>query len=151
MPLLRQSLYAQNVHLYLAPTADGRDTWLPLMRTIACEGRAFVLSCNQCVRVEHSPKWVSNTVSPSPPSQLTEGDDGFLCRGGSCIVGPLGNVLSGPVWETADEDEASLLVAGIDIDDCTRGRLDLDVAGHYSRNDAFHLSVTGLNLDPPDL
>jgi len=74
----------------------------------------------------------------------SEGDE-YVSRGGSCIVGPLGEFVREPVWENSDE----LVVAEVDFEDCTRGKLDFDVAGHYSRSDQFHLSVTGLDLVPP--
>jgi nitrilase len=135
MPLLRQSLYQQNINLYLAPTADGRDTWLPLMQTIAFEGRAVVVSSNQCVREKDLPAWIDRKEDSSE----------FVSRGGSCIVSASGKVLAGPLWERDGE----LLVADVDFEDCERGRLDLDVAGSYSRNDSFRLTVEGLDLAPP--
>ncbi|RMJ21067.1 nitrilase, partial [Aspergillus sp. HF37] len=190
MPLLRQALYAQNVCIYLAPTADARDSWLPLMRTVACEGRAFVLSANQCVRRGELPSWISGVFSTNERVEVeVDGDDGdeerkrsvtaegqghgahhghavgnpadFVSPGGSCIVSPAGHVLAGPIWEVSTDDtpdpgadEATgdgLIVSEVDTADCERGRLDLDVAGSYSRSDAFKLSVAGLDLDPPPL
>jgi nitrilase len=58
----------------------------------------------------------------------------------------MGDVLAGPLWEVED---GGLLVVEVDFEDCERGRLDLDVAGSYSRMDSFHLTVDGLDLDPP--
>lgn len=258
MPLLRQSLYSQNVNLYLAPTADPRDAWLSLMRTVGCEGRCFVVSANQCQKRKDLPDWIqkgaseSNAPAPGPkgdrnispkahisapgdhrrrssvisktengheicwplsPSQKAAADDDafqetnedvaalngsattsrpsssgaplgltrsqtfenhevvlptsdvstksgrktgdtdgeeYLSRGGSCIIGPLGDVLAGPLWEMQEDGSGSgMLIAEVDFEDCERGRLDLDVAGSYSRSDAFQLTVTGLDLNPP--
>lgn len=264
MPLLRQTLYAQNVNLYLAPTADNRDAWLSLMRTVAIEGRCFVASANMATRAPGAaapassaaatvPK-VANLPDPfangtpelsprssavngngagrsrrrsvpcgdgneiilpdggprgTPPNQgrarnsvvyedgneivlpekpvappprphrrssiiCTDGSEmryppsisqwpsgpdpddldpepappkrpaglsrpvapawsgsskGWVSRGGSCILGPFGDVLAGPQWE----DDEGIIYANLDFDDCIRGRLDLDTAGSYSR------------------
>lgn len=205
MPLLRYSLYSQNVNLWLAPTADARDTWLSLMRTVGMEGRCFVLSSISCQKRKNLPGWVTgdasavkqqsvspNNTSPISPARgrrrstivkedqhelvlpsLSEdlettseqeqavasilskanvngtsdsrGEE-FVCRGGSCIIGPFGQVLQEPLWEVEDD---GLLIQEVDFEDCERGRLDLDVAGSYSRNDAFRLTVEGLDLNPP--
>ena len=136
MPLLRQSLYEQNVNLYLAPTADGRATWLPLMQTIGAEGRTFVISSNQCVTSDQLPAWIQRQGGEEKK---------FVSRGGSCIVAPKGDVLAGPMWEKDDE----LLIVDADFEECEKGRLDLDVAGSYSRSDSFKLMVEGLDLSPP--
>ena len=102
MPLARMALYGKGVEIYLAPTADARDTWQATLRHIACEGRCFVLGANQFV-----------TKDMYPPD-LPGGEDlvaqpAIMCRGGSAIIGPLGNLLAGPVYDRED-----LLVAEID-------------------------------------
>ncbi|PFH57212.1 hypothetical protein XA68_15346 [Ophiocordyceps unilateralis] len=133
MPLLRQSLYSQNINLYLAPTADSRDSWLSLVRTIAIEGRCFVVSSNMCEHRGPPRPPSSSSSAPLPAS-----------RGGSCIVSPFGDVLAGPQWD----DDEGIISVDVDMRDCIRGRLDLDTAGSYSRGDSFKLTVRGLDIDP---
>lgn len=128
MPLLRTAMYAKGVQVYCAPTVDDRETWLPTMRHIALEGRCFVLSACQHVRRGDCP---ADYPLPTPTAA-----DATLIRGGSCIVGPLGNVLAGPTF-----DEDVILSAELDPADVVRGKYDFDVVGHYARPDVFQLSV----------
>jgi nitrilase len=126
MPLFRAAMYAKGVEIWCAPTVDERDIWRSSMRHIAHEGRCFVISCCQ--------------VQP-PPAALGKEIDGWdperpLINGGSMIVGPLGDVLAGPL-----ERVAGLVSAQINTEDLIRARYDLDVVGHYSRPDIFSLQV----------
>ena len=128
MPLYRTALYAKGVQLYLAPTADSRDGWVASMRHIALEGRCFVLSSNQFARRSDYPA--------DYPGELPRDPSAIVTPGGSCIVNPLGELIAGPLY-----DEEAILTADIDVRDIVRGKMDLDVVGHYARPDVFHLTV----------
>src|SRR5690606_27707151 len=127
MPLMRTAHYAKGIEIYCAPTADGRDSWLPTMRHVAMEGRCFVLSCNQFARQSDYPETYANQGG---------GDDPIVSRGGSCIIDPSGTVLAGP-----DFEGEALLVADIDRDAIPRAKYDFDAVGHYARPDIFSLHV----------
>lgn len=129
MPLARTAMYEQGVEIYIAPTADARDTWLASMQHIALEGRCFVLSCNQY------------STKADYPKQIREREDfakvpDELSRGGSCIVGPLGEFIVEPVFGREE-----ILYADLDLNDITRAQYDFDPVGHYSRPDVFQLVV----------
>ncbi len=128
MPLMRAAHYAKGIQIYLAPTADGRDTWLATMRHIAVEGRCFVLSCNQFARRGDYPHNYATEFGEEPAKVMS--------RGGSCIVSPLGEILAGP-----DYEKECILTAELDLGDIARGKFDLDAVGHYARPDVFRLIV----------
>ncbi len=135
MPALRQAMYAQGVELYCAPTADDRPTWIPSMTHIALEGRVFVLTACQAIRVGDYPDWYQQELGEDPGS--------YLMRGGSAIIAPDGSVLAGPLFDTE-----GILDAEIDLADITRGHLDMDAVGHYSRPDVFELRVNTRSQSP---
>lgn len=130
MPLARMAMYQQGVQIYLAPTADARDTWEASMVHIACEGRCFVLSCNQFVQKSDYPKAYKQELKGLPD---------IMSRGGSMIVSPLGEVLAGPLY-----DQEGILYADIDVGETIRGKMDFDVVGHYGRPDVFRFEVNGM-------
>ena len=135
MPLLRMAMYAKGIQIYCAPTADSRPTWVASMQHIAMEGRCFVLSACQHLRRSDAPQNYAAVQGNDP--------DAVLMRGGSCIVGPLGEVLAGPVL-----DEDALLVHELDFGDLSRGKYDFDVVGHYARPDIFRLHVNEAPTPP---
>ncbi|SHJ26915.1 carbon-nitrogen hydrolase family protein [Pseudozobellia thermophila] len=129
MPLARTAMYQKGVEIYLAPTADSRDGWTATMRHIALEGRCFVLGCNQYFTKGMYPEKYGKWLGEVPEN---------LCRGGSVIVSPRGEVLAGPLF-----DRSGVLIAELDLDEIARNKLDFDVVGHYARNDIFRFEATG--------
>lgn len=133
MPLLRTAMYGKGIELYCAITVDDRDTWLPTVTHIALEGRCFVLSACQFLKRSDLP--------PGYPLERFPNAQDFLIRGGSCIIGPLGQLLAGPKY-----GEECILTADIDRAEITRAKFDFDVVGHYSRPDVFRLEVNEQQL-----
>ena len=129
MPLARMAMYNKGVELYLAPTADARDTWQATLRHIACEGRCFVLGCNQYMTKEMYPDDLKEL------KELNEQPE-VMCRGGSAIISPLGKILAGPLF-----DREGILSATLDLGEIARSKFDFDVVGHYARPDVFQLMV----------
>lgn len=132
MPLARMALYLQGIELYLAPTADARESWIATLQHIACEGRCYVLGCNQLVKKTDYPAYLLDAVNTFPDT---------LCRGGSVIISPYGKMLAGPLW-----DDTGILYAELDPAEPIKGKLDLDVAGHYNRPDVFQFLYKGMGI-----
>ncbi len=129
MPLARAAMYAKGIDLWVAPTADCRDTWHATLRHIACEGRCFVLGCNQ---------YLERAMYPDDLAGAEDLEDAepVLNRGGSAIVGPLGEEIAGPLY-----GREGILRADLDLTAIPRARFDFDVTGHYARPDVFTLVV----------
>lgn len=128
MPHARMAMYQKGVEIYVAPTADSRDTWQSTMEHIACEGRCYVIGCNQYFTKDYYPEDLRATIPEDRAHTLS--------RGGSVIVSPLGKVLAGPLY-----DKEGLLTAEIELDEIVRAKMDFDVNGHYTRNDIFRFMV----------
>ena len=137
MPLLRTAMYAKGVELYCALTVDDRDTWLPTVTHIALEGRCFVLSACQFLRRADLPAGYPSGQGATPTA---------LIRGGRVIVGPLGEVLAGPMYGEECDSHSGPRPARY-----LRAKFDFDVVGHYARPDVFILTVDGRARQPADV
>lgn len=136
MPLARMAMYGKGVELYLAPTADSRNSWQSTLQHIACEGRCFVLGCNQFVAKSMYPTELDGLEDLASQPEI-------MCRGGSVIISPLGDVLAGPLY-----DQEGILFADLDLAQIAQSKFDFDVTGHYARPDVFQLIINEKPLLP---
>lgn len=139
MPLARTALYAQNVEIFCAPTADPSSNWNATMQHIGREGSCFVIGVASTIEASDIPE----DLPPHKPGAPAEG---WLVPGNGIICGPRGDVLAGPMRE-----EKGFLSADIDLAQIRQARRSFDVVGHYSRPDIFQLSVDRSEKSPVNL
>jgi nitrilase len=124
MPLARYAIYRGAPQIYVAPTADPSEGWQSLVRTIAIESGAFVISAIQYTPASAYPR--------DFPVALPDGTD-VIDTGGSCIVdaGDRG-YLAEPLY-----GEEGILVCDCDLRHAVTHKSWFDVTGHYSREDVL--------------
>jgi len=130
MPLVRYALYEKGVELYLAPTYDEGSTWNASMRHIGKEGRCFVSGCCMVLKKED----VLQKVPQLKPYYKDVGK--WINQGNSLMTDFNGTVIAGPL-----NAKEGILLADVDLHKLRASKWNLDVAGHYSRPDAFKLDT----------
>jgi nitrilase len=133
MLLARYQVYRGGPQIWVAPTADTSDGWIALMQTIAIESGAHVVG---------APQFVDRASFPADfPIEVPDTD--VFMRGGAVVVGPLGDVLAGPLY-----GGEGMVLADCDLRAGLRTRAWFDPVGHYGREDAL-LPLLGLPAPEP--
>ncbi|MEC3905453.1 carbon-nitrogen hydrolase family protein [Tamlana sp. 2201CG12-4] len=129
MPLARNAIYESGTQILASPTWDKSANWLQSMQHIAREGGFFVISTCMALRLDDIPEeFQFKNLYP-------EGRE-WINVGNSCIIGPKGQIMTGPL-----EAQEGILYAEIDLQDIIKAKRMFDVVGHYSRPDVFQFSI----------
>lgn len=129
MPLARNAIYESGAQILASPTWDKSPNWLLSMQHIAREGGLFVISTCMALSMNDIPEeYEFKKLYP-------EGRE-WVNVGNSCIIGPNGKLLAGPL-----EAKEGLLYAEVDLQQIIKAKRMFDVAGHYSRPDVFNFSI----------
>jgi nitrilase len=133
VPLARQTLHAAGEQIHVAAWPDTPEMHQIAARSYAFEGRCFVLSAGLFLTVDDLP----GELVEAYRAGLGPGAEGdVLFDGGSAVIGPDGGWVVEPV-----RGHAELIVATLDLTAIDRAHQDLDVVGHYARDDIFELRV----------
>jgi len=95
-------------------------------RHYAFEGRCFVLSVGSIMRRQDLPRELELTPA------VAQSNNEFILSGGSSIVGPDGQYVAGPSF-----DSEVIILARINLERIREESMTLDVTGHYNRPDLF--------------
>ncbi len=120
MPLARYAVYRGAPQLYAAPTADPPPGWKSVVRAIAIESGAFVVSAVQ---------YVPSSAYPSDfPTALSDTGEA-ISSGGTCIIAADGDgsYLAEPLY-----GKEGILVADCDLRAAFADKRSFDATGHYS-------------------
>jgi predicted amidohydrolase len=125
MTLAKYALYAQGEQIHCAtwPAYTSQNNHIDFgTRQYAFEGACFVVSA-------------CGIATPGSLPKDLRGRD-VEANGGSAIIGPNGEYLAGPAY-----DSEEILYAEIDIERAIREKHSRDVAGHYARPDVLQLVI----------
>jgi nitrilase len=130
MPLARAALYGQGVQVYVAPTWDNSDEWVPTLRHIAKEGGCHVIGVTPFLRGSDVPADIPGR------DDLYGGDDDWMSRGNTTIVSAGGSIVAGPLI-----GEAGIVTADLELDATVTQKRMFDCSGHCARPDVLRLVV----------
>lgn len=131
MPMARQQLHNTGEHIHIALWPAVNELHQLASRHYAFEGQTYVVAVGQILQVKDLP------TDLQLPDHLASAPDHYLLNGGSAVIAPDAAYLLDPQYE---KDE--LIIQEIkDLDATQRGRIRLDVSGHYQRPDIFELKV----------
>lgn len=139
MPLSRFAMHALGEEVHVAAYPHFPEHNALAAQHYAFEGRCFVIAAGAILRKSDiTTDFGLPLDSLKNPARTATNDkeDDFILMGGSGIINPEGKWIAGPTFY-----EEEIMYADIDLDDVSKGKLSLDVAGHYNRPDIFQLTV----------
>jgi nitrilase len=121
---------------HFSPGSDMQDASILAARSLAYQLKTFVISSCAIVTDELIEAY-------GPAEEDREQLEQLSRLGGTCIVGPRGKIIAGPLGPGE-----GILYCDIDTDDVIIPKLIHDFAGHYNRPDIFSVRI---NRNAPEL